>query len=92
MREILLHILIIAYGAVGIVGFVAYWPTIKDLYKYKKPSANIASYVLWTITAGITFLYSLFVLPDPLFIFVSGMYLTANALVLFLSLRLRSKL
>ena len=89
MKEILLRFLIIAYGGVGLAGVIAYWPTIKDLYRYKKSSANISSYVLWTMTGGITSLYSLFILPDPLFIFVSGMNFGACALVLYLSLRLK---
>ncbi|MDP1760440.1 MAG: hypothetical protein Q8L01_03295 [Candidatus Woesebacteria bacterium] len=90
MKEILLQALIIAYGGVGIVGFIAYWPTIKDLYFHKKPSANISSYVLWTATSGIAFLYSLFILPDLLFRAVSGMNFIACTIVLFLSIRLKN--
>jgi hypothetical protein len=91
MKELLLNILIVAYGAVGVVGLIAYLPTIKDLYHHQKPSANIASYALWTFTGGIGFLYSLFILPDFLFRFVSGMNFGACALVLFLSLGLKNK-
>ena len=36
MKEILLQLLTIAYASVGIIAFIGYWPTIKDLYKYKK--------------------------------------------------------
>lgn len=90
MKEIFLHILIIAYGAVGIVGLIAYWPTIKDLYHHKKPSANTVSYLIWTLTGGIAFLYSLFILPDLLFRFVSGINFGACVLVLFLSIRFRN--
>ncbi|MFH1228130.1 MAG: hypothetical protein V1701_09545 [Planctomycetota bacterium] len=90
MKPILLNLLVMAYGATGIVGFIAYWPTIKDLYYHKKPSANISSYVLWTATSGIAFLYAMFVLPDLLFIIVSGMNFAACALVLLLSIRLKN--
>lgn len=90
MKEILLHTLIIAYGGVGIIGVIAYWPTIKDLYHYKKSSANVASYVLWTTTSGIAFLYSLFILPDLLFRIVSGVNFVACILVLFLSINLKN--
>ncbi|MFH1822255.1 MAG: hypothetical protein ABH830_00985 [Patescibacteria group bacterium] len=89
MKNILIQLLIIAYGGVGVVSIIAYWPTIKDLYYLKKSSANILSYILWTATGGIAFLYSLFILPDPLFIFVSGMNFGACALVLSLSIRLK---
>ena len=90
MKELLLHTLIIAYASVAVISLIAYWPTIKDLY-YKKPSANINSYVLWTATSGIAFLYSLFILPDLLFRIVSGLNFGACALVLLLSINLRHK-
>ena len=90
MEELLLHVLIIAYASVGVIGIIAYWPTIKDLY-YKKPSANINSYALWTATSGIAFLYSLFILPDLLFRIVSGLNFGACALVLLLSINLRNR-
>ncbi|MCK9379241.1 MAG: hypothetical protein M0P97_03835 [Candidatus Moranbacteria bacterium] len=88
MKEILLKILIICYGATAIVDTVAYWPTIKDLW-HKKPSANFHSYILWTATTGIAFLYSLVVLPDLPFQIVSGMIFFANMLILFLSFKLK---
>jgi hypothetical protein len=84
----LLKIITIAYGGVGIVSSIAYWPTIKDLYFHKKPSANVSSYIIWTATSGVTFLYSLFVLPDLLFRIVSGLNFLACATVLFLSIGL----
>lgn len=90
MKELLLWVLTIAYGGVGIIGLIAYWPTIRDLYYHKKPSANIPSYIMWTGTTAIAFLYSLFILPDLLFIIVSGINFAACALVLFLSVRLRN--
>lgn len=90
MKEIFLEILILAYAGAGILGLVAYWPTIKDLY-YKKPSANIPSYILWVMTTGIATLYGIFILPDILFIAVSGANFIACALVLFLSFTLKYK-
>ena len=91
MKELLLQALIIAYASVGIISTIAYWPTIKDLYHYKKCSANITSYILWTATGGIAFLYSIFILPDLLFRIVSGLSFGACALVLLLSINLRNK-
>ena len=81
----------IAYASVGAIANVAYWPTIKDLYFHKKPSANITSYLLWTATSGIAFLYSLFVLKDSLFRIVSGLSFAANTLILVLSINLKYK-
>ena len=77
MREILLKLLIFCYGGTIIIDVIAYWPTIKDLYN-KKPSANIASYVLWSAANGIAFAYSVFILPDLLFRIVSGTFLFSN--------------
>lgn len=90
MRELLLNVLIIVYASVAVIGLIAYWPTIKDLYR-KKPSANINSYMMWTVTSGIGFLYTLFILSDLLLRIVSGLYLGANALVLLLSIKLRHR-
>lgn len=90
MKDLLLQILIIAYGATGVVSVIGYWPTIKDLYQHKKPSANISSYVLWTATSGVAFLYSVCILQDVLVQIVSGVSLAACAVVLVLSLWLRT--
>lgn len=90
MKEFLLNVLIIVYASVSAIGIIAYWPTIKDLYR-KKPSANINSYILWTVGSGIGFLYSLFILSDLLLKIVSGLYFGANALVLLLSIKLRHR-
>jgi uncharacterized membrane protein len=90
MKEILLKLLIIAYAGVGVMSVIGYLPKIRDLYHHKKQSANISSYVLWTITGAIAFLYSLFILPDLLFIIVSGLSFASCAVVLFLSIKLRN--
>lgn len=86
MESIFLKLLALAYAVVGIVSTIAYWPTIKDLLAHTR-SANTSSYVLWTVTGGITFLYSIFILPDTLFRFVSGMAFLACAVILLLCLR-----
>ena len=86
MKELFLKTLIIVYAVQGIINLIAYWPTIKDLLHGKK-SANVSSYLLWSIGAGVAFLYSLFILPDLLFIFVSAMNFLACATILFLALK-----
>ncbi|MBI5400546.1 MAG: hypothetical protein HZB12_00295 [Candidatus Yonathbacteria bacterium] len=86
MQTTLLHILTFTYGTTGVVGAIAYWPTIKDVYT-RKPSANVSSYLMWTLTTAITLLYSIFILPDPFFIFVSTTNFAACVLILMLRLR-----
>ncbi|MFA6089167.1 MAG: hypothetical protein WC755_04850 [Candidatus Woesearchaeota archaeon] len=83
MINLLFEILIFAYACVGIVTSIGYIPTIKDLWVNKKKSANISSYIIWIITTGITFLYSLFVLPDMLFRIASGLNFISCIVVLF---------
>ncbi|PIP27063.1 MAG: hypothetical protein COX30_04065 [Candidatus Moranbacteria bacterium CG23_combo_of_CG06-09_8_20_14_all_39_10] len=88
MREIFIRLLVIAYAMEGVISAVAYWPTIKDLLAGKK-SANVTSYFIWTISSGIAFLYSLFILPDFLFQIVSGIGFSACATVLILGLKFK---
>lgn len=90
MKELFLQAITVAYAGVGVIGLIAYWPTIKDLYHHKKASANIASYILWTGTASISFLYSLFILQDLLFRIVSGINFLACMIVLILSINLKN--
>jgi len=91
MKNLFLQILIIAYACVGIVATIGYFPTIKDLLIHKKKSANVNSYIVWTICASITFLYSLFILNDWLVRIVTGLNFASCAVVLILSLKLKMK-
>ncbi len=84
MSELAFNIIKYAYGFVGIIGFVAYLPTIKDLYLHKKRSANTLSYALWTLSTFIAMLYSFFVLGDFLFRLVSTLNFFACAITLLL--------
>ncbi len=88
MTNPLLQILIFAYAGVGVAATIGYIPTIKDLWFHKKMSANISSYIIWTACSGITFLYSLFILPDLLFRIVSGLNFACCTLILLLSILL----
>lgn len=88
MRNFFLYVLKIAYAGIGVVSLVAYWSTVHDLLK-KKPSANIASWTIWTTTSGIAFLYSIFILPDILFRIVSGIGFAACGLILVLRLQIK---
>ena len=88
MESIILGILSLLYLATGIIVFVGYFPTIKDLYKHKKKSANLTSYIIWAFTATISTLYSIFILPDLFFIIVSGLNLFAVLIILILTIGL----
>jgi hypothetical protein len=85
MKELFLEGLTISYAFAGIICCIAYFPTIRDLYWYNKVSANKTTYVLWTITALITLLYSFFILPDTLFRIISIANFVFCALILYLS-------
>lgn len=91
IKSLLLQIIILAYAATGIVGVLAYWPTIKDLYHHKLASANIVSYVLWTSTGLISLLYSVLIIHDLLLNIVTGLHFVACLIVLLLSIGLRNK-
>ena len=91
MPELALEIIKYAYGLVGIIGFVAFIPTIKDLYLHKKPSANIHSYYLWTLSTFIAMLYSYFNLDDFLFRVVSTINFFACFITLILIIGLGRK-
>jgi len=91
MCEIFLNGLTIAYGGAGLLCCIAYYPTIVDLYCRKKASANTATYTLWTITAILTFFYSILILTDILFMTISVLNLVACSLILFLKIKLNNE-
>ena len=86
MTNWLLGIIIVAYAVSGIVSTIAYVPTIVDLWHRKRMSANISSYVLWTLCGAVTLLYAVFVLPDTLFIIVSALGFASCAIILILGI------
>ena len=88
MKDNLLYILTFLYGLGGIVTFIGYFPTIKDLWN-KKASANIHTYLIWTITMFITSLYGFFVIKDLAFILVVNLQFVSCAFILALRLRLK---
>lgn len=88
MKELFLDGLVMAYMGAGVICCIAYFPTIRDLYCYKKRSANKTTYLLWTITASITLLYSCFILTDRLFKLISVANFICCLLILLLSTRL----
>jgi len=88
MTEYFIYILTFLYGLGGIITFVGYFPTIKDLW-YKKASANINTYLIWTTTMFIASLYGFFVLKDLVFILVVNLQFIACAFILILGLRLK---
>jgi len=87
----ILKIIIFLYACNGVFVIIGYFPTTKDLMK-KKQSANISSYVVWTFTFIVTFLYALFIIKDLLFEIVTALNLICCAVILLLSLRLKYKI
>jgi hypothetical protein len=85
-------ILSLAYSIGGFICLVAYWPTIKDLYIHKKPSANNTTYAMFIFYAASAFLYSIFVLPNLLFSVMSAVNLICCTVVLVLNLKLTKEL
>lgn len=83
----ILIIIATLYLLAGMVSILGYMPTIKDLLN-KKKSANIKSYLIWTMSSGITFTYALIAIPDILLRIVTGFTLIACATTLTLALRL----
>ena len=83
-----IQIIALTYGVVGIISLMAYWPTIRDLLN-KKPSANTESYVIWGFTTFVTFMYSIFVLPDFLFRMISGLNFLICVTIAILSVHLK---
>jgi hypothetical protein len=88
METYLLNILTILYGLGGIVTFIGYIPTIKDLL-HKKASANVQTYTIWTITMFLATLYGYVVLKDLAYIFVTNLNFLACAIILGLRIRLK---
>lgn len=88
MKEIFIYALTLLYAIGGLVSFIGYLPTIKDLWK-KHPSANASTYAIWTITLVFTSLYGFFVLQNLVFNIVVNLQLAACSIILVLRLRLK---
>lgn len=87
MNELFIKLLTFAYGIGGVVTFLGFMPTVKDLWN-KKPSANTWTYIIWTTTTLLTSLYGFFILQDLVFNIVINLQLAACIIVLFLRIRL----
>ncbi|UCC91985.1 MAG: hypothetical protein JSV39_01860 [Candidatus Aenigmatarchaeota archaeon] len=88
--ELILTIIVFLYAITGIAIIIGYFPTIKDLVR-KKESANIHSYIIWTFTSFIAFLYALFIISDLLLEIVTGLGFASCAIILALALKLKYK-
>jgi hypothetical protein len=90
MEQYFIYILTFLYSIWGVVTFIWFVPTMKDLLN-RKPSANITTYIVWTITTFFTSLYGIFILKDLVFIIVINLQLLACLIVLILRIRLNYK-
>ncbi len=84
----ILTIIAFLYACTGVVATIGYLPTIRDLLR-KRKSANIHSYIIWTICGGIGFLYVLLLISDLLLDIVMGLNFAFCAIILILALRLK---
>ena len=90
MHNYFIEILTFFYGVGGIITFFSFVPTMIDLWN-KKPSANISTYVVWTMTTFLTSLYGIFVLHNLVFNIVINLQLLACTIVLILRIRMRKE-
>jgi hypothetical protein len=90
MEQYFIYIITFTYSIGGIVTFAGFFPTIKDLWK-GKPSANLHTYVIWSLTTFFASLYAIFVVKDLVFSLVVNLQLVACLIVLILRLRLKLK-
>ena len=86
--NLLFTIITFLYAGTGIIATIGYLPTIKDLIK-KVTSANIHSYILWTISSCITFLYAYLIISDLLLEIITGLNFISCAIILILTLKLK---
>jgi uncharacterized protein with PQ loop repeat len=88
--ETFIYIVSILYSIGGTISLMAYIPTIRDLWQ-GKPSANISSYMVWSMSSFFSVLYGYFVLQDLLFNVMTTINFVVCLLVLALVIRLRLK-
>lgn len=81
MNEWVLYLVSAAFAVSGTVSFLAYFPTIIDLWR-GKPSANVASYLLWASTATAASAYAHVVLGDMLAIVAADLQTLACVTIL----------
>jgi len=87
--DLLLRIITFLYAGTGVVTVLGYLPTIKDLYHRKRPSANINSYIIWTLCSGIVLLYMMMATSDLLLQTVTGLNFLFCFIILILAIRLK---
>ncbi len=86
--ELILTIITVLYAGTGVVAAIGYLPTLRDLFNHVK-SANVNSYLIWTCTSLVAFLYATLIISDLLLEIVTGVNLLFCALILFLSLKIK---
>jgi len=88
MKEPFINVLTVLYGISGLVTFAGFFPTMIDLWK-GKPSANISTYIVWTVTTLTASVYGFFVFNDLMFNIIINLQLLACIIVLILRIRLK---
>jgi hypothetical protein len=88
VMQILLTIIAFLYVSTTIITTIGYIPTIRDLTK-KIASVNLHSYIVWTFTSCIAFLYALLIISDLFLEIVTGLNFVSCAIILIFALKLK---
>jgi len=86
----LVNVLSTLYLLAGVIGNIAYIPTLRDLWLLR-PAANMQSYGIWSLTSLLVLAYAVEVNGDLLFIALSCQTLCLCLAVVVLELRRRRK-
>lgn len=74
--------LTIMYILSTVFSLYGFMPTIYDVWKKNIISANFKTYILWSLSCTITFLYMFIVNKDIVLIMISGIHLLFTVLIL----------
>ncbi len=83
MKEVLITSLSSAYAVVGLLGLLAYMPTIFDLFR-GKGTVNAWTYSFWLVASLVAALYFLIVIEDIAMPVIYGTHVMACGIILLL--------
>ncbi len=81
MTEFFVSLLTNAYALMGILGLMAYAPTLLDVY-FQRTSVNPWTYAMWWLASAVAALYLGFVVGNGTMLFVYSLHTLACSLVL----------
>lgn len=90
MTEFFVSLLTNAYALMGILGLMAYAPTLLDVYN-QRTSVNPWTYAMWWLASAVAALYLGFVVGNGMMLFVYSLHTLACSLVLSLNWRFQRR-